>query len=229
VNGAGRTEGDRPLRLVIVDDEQLMRSGLRMILDGPPDIQVVDTCDGPDAVASVTLHRPDLVLLDVQMPGADGIAVLQRLRALPDPPAVAMLTAFGPDDYVRRALQHGAAGYLLKDTSPDHLINDVRALAAGGRSLAPGVTETVIEGYLSATGPSGGTGDVARLTAREREALTLLGHGLTNNQIARRMHLAPSTAKDHVSALLAKLGRLNRVQAAVLAERAGLLRTQSRP
>ena len=224
----GCAEDDELLRLVIVDDEQLMRSGLRMILDSAPGIEVVDACDGPAALASVRLHRPDLVLLDVQMPGADGIAILRQLRALLDPPTVAMLTAFGPDDYVRRALQHGAVGYLLKDTSPDHLIHEVRALAAGGRSLAPGITKTVIDGYLSAPPHCVGTGGIASLTGREREALTLLGQGLTNNQIARRMHLAPSTAKDHVSTLLAKLGRLNRVQAAVLAERAGLLRTRSR-
>jgi len=216
------------LRLVVVDDEQLMRSGLRMILDSAPGIEVVDACDGPAALASVRLHRPDLVLLDVQMPGADGIAVLRQLRALPDPPAVAMLTAFGPDDYVRSALHHGASGYLLKDTNPDQLIREVRTLATGGRSLAPRVTEAVIEGYLSAPPDPGSTADVTCLTTREREALVLLGQGLTNNQIARRMQLAPSTAKDHVSTLMAKLGGLNRVQAAVLAERAGLLRTQAR-
>jgi DNA-binding NarL/FixJ family response regulator len=127
-----------------------------------------------------------------------------------------------------RAQQSGASGYLLKDTNPDQLIREVRTLATGGRSLAPRVTEAVIEGYLSAPPDPGSTVDVACLTTREREALVLLGQGLTNNQIARRMQLAPSTAKDHVSTLMAKLGGLNRVQAAVLAERAGLLRTQAR-
>jgi DNA-binding NarL/FixJ family response regulator len=227
VDRVGCAEDDELLRLVIVDDEQLMRSGLRMILDSAPGIEVVDACDGPAALASVMLHRPGLVLLDVQMPGADGITVLRRLRALPDPPVVAMLTAFGSDDYVRSALQHGAVGYLLKDIDPDQLVREVHALATGGRSLAPGVTPAVIDSYLAAAPLPDRAADIACLTPREREALTLLGRGLTNSQIARRMHLAPSTAKDHVGTLLAKLGRVNRVQAAVLAERAGLLRTRT--
>ncbi len=213
------------LRVVVVDDEQLIRVGLEMILTCAPDIDVVATCDGPDAVATVAQHRPDVVLLDVQMSGVDGITVLRELRALPAQPVVAMLTAFGSDDYVRRALHHGAAGYLLKDTDPDHLIREVRALAAGRRSLAPAVVPTVIDGYLAGSPhPGVSTAAVETLTPREREALTLLGQGLTNDQIARRMRLAPSTAKDHVSVLLTKLGRVNRVQAAVLAERTGLLR-----
>lgn len=221
----GAMHGDaHALRVVVVDDEQLIRVGLEMILTCAPDIDVVATCDGPDAVATVGRHRPDLVLLDVQMPGIDGITVLRELRTLPSPPVVAMLTAFGSDDYVRSALHHGAAGYLLKDTDPDHLIREVRALAAGGRSLAPGVVPAVIDGYLAGGPRPGENTAVERLTPREREALTLLGQGLTNDQIARRMHLAPSTAKDHVGVLLTKLGRVNRVQAAVLAERTGLLR-----
>jgi len=200
-----------------------VRTGLRMILASAPDITVVAACDGPAALAAVTRHRPDIVLLDVRMPSADGITVLRRIRALPDPPRVAMLTAFGSDEYVRSALSHGAAGYLLKDTHPDQLLREVRALAAGGRPLAPAVTARVIEGYLAAIAPPEATAGILTLTPREREALSLLGLGLTNTQIARRMQLAPSTAKDHVGALLAKLGRLNRVQAAVLADRAGLL------
>ncbi|MFD3544179.1 response regulator [Streptomyces sp. NPDC058655] len=212
------------LRVVVVDDEELMRSGLQIILGSAPDIDVVATCDGPGALTTVARHRPDVVLLDIHMPSTDGFGVLAQLRALPVPPAVAMLTAFASDDYVHTALHLGAAGYLLKDTDPEQLVREVRALAAGGRPLASSVAPSVIEGFLAhGAATSGAARAVAVLGPRERRALTLLGQGLTNTQIAERLQLAPSTVKDHLSALMAKLGCLNRVQAAVIAERAGLL------
>ena len=222
MNGTNGEEGD-VLRVVVVDDEPLVRTGLQMILSCMPGIEVLDSCDGPAALATVARHRPGIVLLDINMPGTDGITALQHIRALPDPPVVAMLTTFSADEYVRDALRHGAAGFLLKDTDPDQLAYRLRSLASGERPLDPVVAGTVINGYLAAPRKSEASRAVRSLTAREREALSLLGQGLTNNQLARRMGLAPSTAKDHVSAVLAKLGRLNRVQAAVLAHRAGLI------
>ncbi|MGW2789072.1 response regulator [Streptomyces sp. NPDC001251] len=218
------SDGVPVLRVVVVDDEELMRSGLQIILGSAPDIDVVATCDGPDARATVTRHRPDVVLLDIQMPGIDGLAVLAQLRALTPPPVVAMLTAFASDDFVHTALHQDAAGYLLKDTDPEQLLWEVRALASGGRPLSSSVAPSIIDGYLAhSTGTKGAAHAVDALSPREQRALTLLGHGLTNTQIAECLQLSPSTVKDHLSALMTKLGCDNRVQAAVIAERAGLL------
>lgn len=125
------------LRVVIVDDEELMRSGLQIILGSAPDIDVVATCDGPAALTTIARHRPDVVLLDIQMPGTDGFEVLAQLRALALPPVVAMLTAFASEDFVHTALHQGAAGYLLKDTDPEQLVREVRALASGARPWPP--------------------------------------------------------------------------------------------
>ncbi|WP_328299919.1 response regulator transcription factor [Streptomyces sp. NBC_00435] len=209
---------------MVVDDEELMRSGLQIILGSAPDIDVVATCDGPAALTTIARHRPDVVLLDIQMPGTDGFEVLAQLRSLALPPVVAMLTAFATGDFVHTALHQGAAGYLLKDTDPEQLVREVRALASGGRPLASSVAPSVIDGFLAhGTASNGAAQAVAVLAPRERRALTLVGQGLTNAQIAQRLKLAPSTVKDHLSALMAKLGCLNRVQAAVIAERAGLL------
>ncbi|MDY0813858.1 response regulator transcription factor [Kitasatospora purpeofusca] len=227
MNRAEPAQG-RPVRVVIVDDEQLMRTSLRTILSAHPGIEVTAISDGGTALATVLEQHPDLVLLDIQMPHPDGLTVLRQIQELPAPPVVAMLTAFGSDEYVRTALRLGAAGYLLKDTDPEQLAREVKVLAAGEHSLAPGVTKTVIDGYLAHADAAKETAaHVSALTERERQALALVGHGLTNNQIVRRMDLAPSTAKDHISVLLTKLGLRSRVQAAVLAERAGLLRTRS--
>ncbi|MFI9047423.1 response regulator [Streptomyces sp. NPDC053427] len=215
------------IRVVVVDDEQLVRSGLRMILGTAADIEVVADCTGGQAVDTVLAHRPDVVLLDIRMPDVDGLTVLQRLRsALGDGlPAVTMLTTFDADEYLATALRHGASGFLLKDTEPEQLVQAVRALAAGGSTLDPGVARALIGGYLHASGGAEGAASAVRtLTEREREVLALVGEGLSNAAIAERMHLAHGTVKDHVSTVLGKLGGLNRVQAAVLADRAGLVR-----
>ncbi|MEU7529427.1 response regulator transcription factor [Saccharothrix sp. NPDC042600] len=214
------------IRVVIVDDERLVRSGLRMILGAAPDIDVVADCGGGQAVETVLAHRPDVVMLDLRMPDVDGLTVLNRLRAaLGDAPmpVVTMLTTFDTEEHLTAALCAGAAGYLLKDTHPEQLAQAVRTLAAGGSTLDPGVARTVIDGFVaSADAALAARRAVATLTAREREVLALLGGGLSNTAIAARLHLAPGTVKDHVSALLAKLGGVNRVQAAVVAERARL-------
>ncbi|MEU9111001.1 response regulator transcription factor [Streptomyces sp. NPDC048483] len=215
------------IRVVVVDDEQLVRSGLRMILGTAADIEVVADCSGGQAVDTVLAHRPDVVLLDIRMPDVDGLTVLHQLRAtLGDRlPAVTMLTTFDADEYLAATLRHGATGFLLKDTEPEQLVQAVRALASGGSTLDPAVARTLIGGYLDASGGAEGAARAVRtLTDREREVLALVGEGLSNAAIAERMQLAHGTVKDHVSTLLGKLGGLNRVQAAVLADRAGLVR-----
>ncbi len=219
---------ERPvIRVAVVDDEALVRSGLRLILGTAPDIEVVAECSGASAVDTVLGSKADVVLLDIRMPDADGLSVLRQLRAAPASPAVAMLTTFDVQEYLAAALRAGAAGFLLKDTDPEQLVRAVRTLAEGGSVLDPAVTRAVIGGYLAAEAEATAAEAVEALTPREREVLTLLGEGLANPQIAERMGLAPSTVKDHVRAVLGKLGGLNRVQAAIVADRAGLV--TSRP
>jgi DNA-binding NarL/FixJ family response regulator len=167
--------------------------------------------------------RPDVVLLDIRMPDVDGLTVLAGIRRLPDPPVVAMLTTFDADEYVTAALRAGAAGFLLKDTDPEQLGHLVRTLAAGDTVLSSTVTRTVVDGFLAGGAHEPAARAVARLTEREREALALLAEGLSNSEIGGRMYLSSGTVKDHVSAILTKLGVANRVRAALLAERAGLL------
>ncbi|MBL1114550.1 response regulator transcription factor [Streptomyces sp. 110] len=215
------------IRVAVVDDEALVRSGLRLILGTAPDIEVVAECSGAFAVDTVLSSKADVVLLDIRMPDADGLSVLRQLRAAPASPAVAMLTTFDVQEYLAAALRAGAAGFLLKDTDPEQLVRAVRTLADGGSVLDPAVTRAVIGGYLAAEAEATAAEAVEALTPREREVLTRLGEGLANPQIAERMGLAPSTVKDHVRAVLGKLGGLNRVQAAIVADRAGLV--TSRP
>jgi DNA-binding NarL/FixJ family response regulator len=218
-----------PIRVLIVDDEVLVRSGLGLIVGSSPDLEVVGDCAGGQAEALARELRPQVVLLDIRMPDLDGIAVLRRLRALPHPPAVAMLTTFDTDEYIGTALRAGAAGFLLKDTAPDQLVHAVRVLATGGSVLAPTVARTVIGGYVEGGGPDADAVAMARgLTSRELDVLALIGEGLSNAEIADRLFLGTGTVKDHISAILAKLGAANRVQAAVVAHRAGLVRSTQR-
>ncbi|MFF3086017.1 response regulator [Streptomyces nojiriensis] len=212
------------VRVLVVDDEALVRSGLTMILNAAADIEVVAATGGGQALAAVATHAPDVVLLDIRMPDVDGLTVLARLMELPDPPLVAMLTTFDADQYVSTALRSGASGFLVKDTDPDELAHQVRSLAAGAMALAPRVTATVISGYLHHRGEQrAATHAASLLSARERDILVLLSQGLSNADIGRRLHLSTGTVKDYVSAVLAKLDVSNRVQAALWAQRAGLL------
>ncbi|QSB15625.1 response regulator transcription factor [Natronosporangium hydrolyticum] len=211
------------IRVVIVDDEALIRSGFTLILNAAPDIEVVAAVSGGRAVAEIGRSRPDVVLLDIRMPDVDGLTVLRQVRAAPHPPVVAILTTFDTDEYVSAALRLGAVGFLLKDTDPEHLAHQVRTLAGDGTVLSARVTRTVVDGYLANGERPATYPEVSRLTGRERDVLELLAEGISNAEIAARMHLSAGTVKDHVSALLTKLRVHNRVQAALVAQRAGLL------
>ncbi len=213
------------IKVLLADDEDLVRSGLRTILSSADDIEIVaETDDGLYVADLARQHRPNVVLLDIRMRTADGLSALRRLRALPDPPAVAMLTTFDVDEYVQEALRIGANGFLLKDTEPEQLIKAVRDLARGGAVLDPKVAarvlSTVADGERAAE-PARRL--LAALSEREREVVTLIGQGLSNAEIGSELHLSEATVKGYVSAVLGKIGAVNRVQAALVAYRGGLI------
>ncbi|PKV82942.1 response regulator transcription factor [Streptomyces sp. TLI_146] len=222
------TEPNRPIRVLLADDEEMIRHGVRLILRHADGIEVVaDAPNGQQAVELAAAHHPDVVLLDIRMPVCDGLAAIAPLLALDPAPRVVMLTTFGDDDNVVRALHEGAAGFLLKDDGPQELISAVRAAAAGDAVLSPGVTGTVISRMLRAGAPYNAGGAlvderIARLTGREREVLAMLGEGLSNHDIAARLGIGLGTVKTHVGAILDKTGSASRVQAALLAHRTGL-------
>ncbi len=211
------------IRVVIVDDEALVRSGFTLILNATPDIRVVASATGVDALEVITAERPDVLLLDIRMPQVDGLTLLNVLAGQPDRPAIAMLTTFDADEYVLTALNSGASGFLLKDTEPEQLAQYVRALAAGGVVLAPRASRRLLEAHPGPTTPDVEAERVSSLTDRERQVLALVAEGLSNAEIGGRLYLGAGTVKDHVSAILAKLGVAGRVQAALVAQRAGLL------
>ncbi|MCX5384553.1 response regulator transcription factor [Streptomyces sp. NBC_00083] len=222
------TEPPRPIRVLLADDEEMIRHGVRLILRHADGIDVVaEAADGHRAVAEAAVHHPDVALVDIRMPRCDGLAAIRPLLALDPAPRVVMLTTFGDDDNVMRALRDGAAGFLLKDEGPQELISAVRAAAAGDAVLSPGVTGAVITRMLhrgaADTGARGPADErIARLTVREREVLTMLGEGMSNQDIAARLTIGIGTVKTHVSAVLDKTGSTSRVQAALLAHRSGL-------
>lgn len=213
------------IRVVVVDDEALVRSGFELILNASDGIQVVATAEGSQAADVIRREHPDVVLLDIRMPDVDGLTVLREIQTLPEPPTVAMLTTFDTDEYILTALRSGAAGFLLKDTEPEQLAHLVRTLAAGGVVMSPKASRALLRGHPGAAAPQVAE-DVARvnlLTDRERDVLVLIAEGLSNADIGTRIHLSAGTVKDHVSSILTKLRVAGRVQAALLAERAGLL------
>jgi DNA-binding NarL/FixJ family response regulator len=214
-------------RLLIVDDEALVRAGLKMILESDDDLEVVaEADDGVDAAAMVVKHRPDVVLMDIRMPRLDGLAATREVQALPDPPKVVVLTTFDLDDYVFRALQAGASGFLLKDTPPRELVQAVKVVAAGDAMLSPAVTRRLI-GHFAADSRSDrqrlARERLTALTDREREVLGAVGRGLSNADIGKTLFMSEATVKAHVSRVLVKLDATNRVQVAILAHDAGLL------
>ncbi|MDR1427994.1 MAG: response regulator transcription factor [Bifidobacteriaceae bacterium] len=209
------------IRVVIVDDEALVRSGFSLILGAADDIEVADAVDGPSALGTVRREEPDVVLLDIRMPGQNGLDLLAEIRGLTSPPAVAMLTTFDSDGHIAQALRAGAAGFLVKDTDPEELPALVRSLAAGGIVFSPQVSRIVIDGYLGASDHAS-TDLIGSLTGRERQVLARLATGQSNGEIGAGLHLSVGTVKDHVSSILGKLGVATRLQAALIAERAGL-------
>ncbi|MFI7352887.1 response regulator [Streptomyces avidinii] len=214
------------IRVVIADDEPLIRAGIRMILTSAPDIEVVaEAANGREAVELARSHAPDVMLLDIQMPVMDGLTALGELRRASAEVRALILTTFGEKENVLRALGEGGAGFLLKDSAPGELIGAVRAAAAGDAYLSPGATRHVVDQLASGKAVVRGEAarrQVAELSERERGVLALLGEGLSNADAGRRLHMSEATVKTYVSRILAKLDCENRVQAALLARDAGL-------
>jgi DNA-binding NarL/FixJ family response regulator len=224
------------IRAIVVDDQGLVRAGVRVLLQTAPDVDVVgEAADGHEAVRLAAQLRPDVVLMDIRMPRVDGIEATRRILAAAPQTNVLMLTTFADEDYVYGALAVGAVGFLLKDGEPADMIDAVRRAARGEPLLAPSVLARVVERALrshdadrtSAAQPDAEL--LARLTVRERDVLALIGAGLSNADIAARLHLGVTTVKTHIVALLDKLGARNRVQAGVLAHRLGLVDGDFRP
>jgi DNA-binding NarL/FixJ family response regulator len=226
---ADDVNGTIDLTIVLADDQELVRAGFRVILESEPGFRVVgEASDGARAVEAVQELRPDVVCLDVQMPGVDGLEAARRIAALPHPPAVLILTTFDSDDALFQALEAGASGFLLKNASPERLIDAVRTVAAGDALLAPDVTRRVISRATASAQPAATTtattataGDdalaAAGLTERETEVLRLLARGLSNAEIAAELYVGDATVKTHVSNVLQKLALRDRIQAVVWA------------
>jgi DNA-binding NarL/FixJ family response regulator len=216
------------IRVLVVDDDALVRAGLSMLLAGAEDIEIVgEAADGSEVAQAVAEHEPDVVLMDIRMPGMDGLAATELLRAEDDAPEVIVLTTFEADDYVLRALRAGASGFLLKDTPPADIVRAVRTVAAGEPMLSPAVTRRLIAEYVDRRGDQRrgqARGRLEALSEREREVLVLVGRGLSNADAAQALHMSEATVKTYVSRMLTKLGLANRTQAAILAHDAGLLK-----
>jgi DNA-binding NarL/FixJ family response regulator len=216
------------IRVLLADDQDLVRAGFRMILETQPDIEVVgEASDGVEAVTATRRVQPDVVLMDIRMPKLDGLQATSRLMAAGSAARVLILTTFDLDDYIYQALATGASGFLLKNAPPEQLISAVRVVAAGDALLSPSITRRVIEQFARLP-PPGGTDALAGLTAREREVLTLIARGLSNAEIAAELFVGDATVKTHVAHLLAKLQLRDRVQAVVLAYESGLVRPGTR-
>jgi DNA-binding NarL/FixJ family response regulator len=213
------------IRVVVADDQALVRGGFRLILQTQPDIEVVgEAADGREAVASAQELRPDVILMDIRMPGMDGLEATRRLMTTRNPPRVLILTTFDLDEYVYDALRVGASGFLLKDVRPEQLADAVRAVATGDTLLAPAITRRLVEQYLRRPPPGSRTPTgLAALTDRELDVLRLVARGRSNQQIAGTLFLGESTVKTHLTHLFAKLGLRDRAQAVVLAYESGLI------
>ena len=216
-----------PIKVLLVDDEELVRFGLRTVLEASGDFTVVgEAGDGAAGVKAARDLRPDVVLIDIRMPVMDGLTATKQILAQPDPPQVAVLTTFHVDDYVYAALAAGAAGFLLKDTPPREIAAAVRAVADGTATLSPKVTAGLIESYVdkkAAPRKAQALRKLRELSDRELEVLRLLGTGESNADLAKQLFVSEATVKTYVSRLLAKLDLTNRTQAAILAHEAGLL------
>jgi DNA-binding NarL/FixJ family response regulator len=207
------------IRVLIADDQALLRGGFRMILESQKDIEVVgEAADGREALERARALEPDVVLMDIRMPELDGLEATRRLMARDDGPRVLILTTFDLDEYVYEAMKAGASGFLLKEVRPEQLADAVRAVAAGETLVAPTITRRLIEEFVSRRPPGSGTPEqVSELTERELEVLKLVARGLSNAEIAATLFLSEATVKTHVTHVLGKLGLRDRVQAVVLA------------
>ena len=220
-----------PIRVVLVDDDPLVRAGLSLMLRGAPQLEIVgEASDGVQALEVIARTRPDVVLMDIRMPRLDGLAATQRLSAQADAPAVIVLTTFDADEYVVRALATGATGFLLKDTSPPMIVEAIQKVAAGEPMLSPSVTTQLIRKVIQI--PSAGSDSaracsaaarLANLTEREHDVAVAVGHGKSNADIASELFMSVATVKDHVSHILVKLDAANRVQVAICVHEAGLI------
>ncbi|MDX2605447.1 response regulator transcription factor [Streptomyces caniscabiei] len=215
------------IRVLLADDQALVRAGFRALLDAQPDIEVAgEVADGEEALRGVRELRPDVVLMDIRMPLLDGLAATRRIT---DDPGLAgvkvvMLTTFELDEYVFEAIRSGASGFLVKDTEPEELVRAVRAVVEGDALLSPGVTRRLIAEFAARSKEPSALSSLDGLTEREREVMALVGIGLTNEEIARRLVVSPLTAKTHVSRTMVKLGARDRAQLVVLAYESGLVR-----
>jgi len=219
------------IRVAIADDQQLIRGGFRSLLESEPDIQVVgEAGTGTEAVALVSTQRPDVVLMDIRMPDGDGLWATEQIAA--DPALadthIVIVTTFELDEYVGRAIRAGASGFLVKDTEPVELIRAIRVVAGGDALLSPGVTKRLLERMAVDLADKPDVERLSVLTTREREVLALVGLGLTNDEIGRRLFLSPLTAKTHVSRIMAKLAARDRVQLVVVAYETGLVKVGRR-
>jgi DNA-binding NarL/FixJ family response regulator len=213
----------RVIRVVTADDQALIRSSLRSILDREDDLEVVaEAVDGAEAVEAARQFAPDVVLMDIRMPGVDGVAATRAIMSLPDPPKVLILTTFDLDEYIHACLRAGASGFLLKDTDPAGIVAAVRATDAGDAILSAALTRRLVASYVQAPAP--GVSLPAALTERETEVLRAIARGLSNAEVARELYLGETTVKTHVTSILGKLGARDRLQAVILAYESGLVR-----
>jgi DNA-binding NarL/FixJ family response regulator len=221
------------IRVLIADDQPLVRAGLRMLLSSVPDIEVVgEAADGEEAATLAHDLAPDVVLMDIRMPGTNGLQATDRILSSPDllNVRVVILTTFDVDEYVFEALEKGASGFMLKDAEPEEILRAIRAAASGDAVLSPGVTGRLIANYARRPRRHEvAPGALDALTDREREVMTLVARGLSNNEIAKRLFVSPLTAKTHVSRILSKLGARDRTQLVVLAYEQGLVEPGDAP
>lgn len=215
-----------PIRVVLADDQQLIRTALRMVIADIEDVEVVgEAADGEEAVTRTEELRPDVVVMDIRMPGVDGIEATRRITTGAGESKIVVLTTFDDDDYVYGALRAGASGFLVKDMALDDIIGAIRVVAAGDALIAPSVTRRLIQDFTSARSsePARPRRDLTAITDREREVLTLVGTGLSNTEIAERLFISVATAKTYLTRLLSKLDARDRVQLVIIAYEAGLV------